>query len=321
MKLTAILNGCSDNFISQAQEINSFLLGNISFSIEANCIILFNDDEKRADLIRNSPTTNVMLIKVKRYQPESILSILDKVETDSVTDMYLFSSDYAGQELSVRFSYRKNGSSLVNVKKIELEKENILFKKSVYSNHMEGNFKLNKKPFCISIAKGCTDNNIEFHMGNRSVFELDMSGDLSCDFVKDYELEKEEIITGLDKAKFILAAGRGVRNKENIEKLKVIAKELGAEFGSSRPVTMSAWAPMQDLIGVSGAMTKPQLCITAGVSGAAAFFAGIEKSGFIISINNDERAPIIKNSDVAIIDDYEKILDALVEIVGDSPTV
>jgi electron transfer flavoprotein alpha subunit len=69
------------------------------------------------------------------------------------------------------------------------------------------------------------------------------------------------------------------------------------------------------MIGVSGAMTKPEVCIAAGVSGAAAFYAGIEKSKTIVAINTDIRAPIIKASDAAVIDDYKAVMSELVKIV------
>ena len=79
----------------------------------------------------------------------------------------------------------------------------------------------------------------------------------------------------------------------------------------SRPAAMNAWKPMNRLIGVSGAMVGPEVCITAGVSGAAAFYAGIEKSKFIVAINTDEKAPIMKMADVAIVDDFLPIMEEL----------
>lgn len=85
--------------------------------------------------------------------------------------------------------------------------------------------------------------------------------------------------------------------------------------GVSRPAAMNAWMPMNHLVGVSGAMASPQICITAGVSGAAAFYAGIEKSKFIAAINTDEHAPIMKNADVVIVEDFKPFITALNQIL------
>jgi electron transfer flavoprotein alpha subunit len=73
---------------------------------------------------------------------------------------------------------------------------------------------------------------------------------------------------------------------------------------------------MDEIVGVSGAVTKPDVCIVAGASGAAAFYAGIEKSKYIVAINKDSHAPIIKASDAAIIDDYKPVMDELVKLVS-----
>lgn len=135
------------------------------------------------------------------------------------------------------------------------------------------------------------------------------------DFVVSRETMKEETAGGLSDAKIVVAAGRGIRNKENASFLEETAKALGGELGASRPVAMNAWTPMSRLIGVSGEMIAPEVCITAGVSGAAAFYAGIEKSKFIVAINTDEQAPIMKKADVAIVDDFMPVIQSLREIV------
>lgn len=315
MKYTAILNGCSNNFISQAEEINGFLSSNVAEALEGNTVILYSEDDKKEELIANSPTAYLKLIKVERYQPENVLEILKQLGLNNDTDLYLFPSDFAGSELSVRFAYRMGGTSLVAVNKIDLEEEKLTCYKAVYSNHMQGEFVLHKKPYCISVAKGCADNKPISEVAYKVILEADMTEIAKDSFIKEYKFMKEETVSGLDHPKFMLVAGRGVKKRGKVERLQSIAKEIGAEFGVSRPVAMSAWAPMNQLVGVSGAMTKPEVCITAGVSGAAAFFAGIEKSKYIIAINTDARAAIVKSSDVAIIDDYESIMEELLKIV------
>ena len=86
-------------------------------------------------------------------------------------------------------------------------------------------------------------------------------------------------------------------------------------FGVTRPVAMNGWALIDEIVGVSGHIYSPEVCITIGVSGSAAFYAGIEKSGFIASVNHDECAPIIGMSDVFVIDDYENILERLFQVL------
>ncbi len=315
MKYTVILNGCSSSFISQAEEISSFLWDNIGKSMEGDTVIFYSEDEKREELIENSPTAFVRLIKITRYQPENVLAILKDLEFNREVDLYLFPRDFAGNELSVRFAYRMGGSSLVSVSKIEIGKGMLTCCRPAYSNNMEAKFTLRKKPYCIAIAQGSTEHKLTLDTSRQVLSEVDMTKMSQDTFIKEYEFKGEEAASGLEHSKFILIAGRGVKDNKKMERLREVAKKTGAELGISRPVAMKAWAPMNRLIGVSGAMTKPELCITAGVSGAAAFFAGIEKSKYIIAINTDEEASIVKSSDVAIIDDYEIVLEELLKII------
>lgn len=321
MKYTLVLNGCSRTFLSQAEEMQGFIAANLKEPAAGNSIIFYCAEEQKPELIAHSPTPSLQLIKVERYQPETILQILQQLERGKNTVLYLFPSDFAGCECSVRFAYRMAGSSLVAVQKIEAEIHQLTCYKAVYANYLQGKFVLNKKPFCLSIAKGCSGDRSIPRKKVQELSEIDRTKAKESKFVCNYQFTAAEETGGLEQAKLLLVAGRGVKSKEKVDQLKIIAREIGAEFGVSRPVVMNAWAPLQKLVGVSGVITKPEVCLTAGVSGAAAFFAGIEKSKRIIAINTDEKAPLVQASDVAIIDDYEAVLDELIKIIDRSPKI
>jgi len=338
MKHTIVLNGCSETFLSQAEEVNGFAAAYLKDSRADKTIIFHCTDRHKPFLIANSPTPSTQLIRLPRYQPEIILRTLEQLEASSNTELYLFPGDFAGSELSPRLAYRLGGSSLIAVNKISRTENALTCHKAVYSNYMQAEFKLSERPYCISLAKGSTDplpiaveNDVEKDVSEIDIANqewnntvLSFKGDQesepekACAHIVDYEFVKKEAASGLENANYILVAGRGVKMKEKVDKLHTIAGQLGAELGVSRPVAMSAWAPLNKLIGVSGIMAKPQICITAAVSGAAAFYTGIEKSKLIIAINTDRGAPIIRASDLAIVDDYEKVLDELVQIITEA---
>jgi len=112
-------------------------------------------------------------------------------------------------------------------------------------------------------------------------------------------------------AKVILAGGLGLKTKENFEKLKVLAKILEAEVGVTRPLCYAGWAEEDHMVGVSGVTVRPKLYIGFGISGAIQHTIGMENSEFIIAINIDKEAPLVKMSHVALIVEAEKLLDAL----------
>jgi len=311
-----ILNGCGSNIVAQAEELNGFIREHLSSGDNVGSTIFFySKKEEKNTLLGLVPTESVELIRVARYQPENILEALQTLENAEKTDLYLFPSGFAGSEIAVRWAYRMKGSCLVQVKQIECSKAPLIAKKTVYANHVLGTFKLTQKPYCISLAKGSADRQAITIRDKLIVTEHDLTGPQKDQFIKHSQRIPTEKTKALEAATFLIIGGRGMQTKENTQNLKKIADALGADFGVSRPVAMSAWTPMHRMIGVSGAMTGPEVCIVAGVSGAAAFYAGIEKSKTIVAINTDIRAPIIKAADVAVIDDYKAVMAELAKIV------
>ena len=319
MIFKGILNGCSSNIVAQAEELNGFMREHLSCGDNVGSTIAFySKKEEKNALLGLVPTESVELVRVARYQPENILEALQTVENTEKTDLYLFPSGYAGSEIAVRWACRMKGSSLVQVKQIECSGAQLIARKTVYANHVLGTFKLTKRPYSISLAKGCADSQAITIRDKRIVTEYDLTGLQKDQFIKHSKWIPSETTQDLEAATFLIIGGRGMQTKENTQSLKKIADAMGAAFGVSRPVAMSAWAPMHRMIGVSGAMTKPEVCIVAGVSGTAAFYAGIEKSKTIVAINTDIRAPIIKAADVAVIDDYKAVMAELAKIVQSS---
>ncbi len=311
-----ILIGCLTDISSRAEEINAFVAEHVSSGDHVGSTILFySPEENRNDLLRLVPTESVKLVCIARYQPENILEALQAVEKEEETDLYLFPSGHAGSELAVRWAFRAKGSSLVHVSGIACGQNQLIAKKKVYSDYLSGTFRLYKKPYCISPARASTGSLPVDARPHVIVSEHDLTRLCKDQFIKTWTWSEVDTTADLEKSKFIVIGGRGMGNEKNTANLHELAGRLGADFGVTRPAAMSAWAPMDKLVGVSGAVAKPDICIVAGASGAPAFYAGIEKSKYIVAINTDSKAPIIRSSDVAVVDDYKPVLDELAKLM------
>lgn len=119
--------------------------------------------------------------------------------------------------------------------------------------------------------------------------------------------------TKLSTAKLVIAGGRGLKSKNNFQKLFKLAEILGAEVGATRPVCYEGWVEEDRMIGVSGVTVRPKVYIGFGISGALQHTAGMENSEFIIAVNTDKEAPLVKMANLALIGDAEKILDILLK--------
>ncbi|MFP3156401.1 FAD-binding protein [Lachnospiraceae bacterium ZAX-1] len=138
---------------------------------------------------------------------------------------------------------------------------------------------------------------------------------LTENYIVSRTVTEEPDAQTIEDAKILLIAGQGIKEKEQVKKLEQLAQQMKGECGVSRPIAMHSWASMKQLVGVSGAMARPKLCIAFGVSGAPAFFAGIEKSHAIIAVNTDKNAPIMKKADAYIVEDCQRAIDELMNIM------
>lgn len=319
MKCKAVINACTPAFPDRVAEIAAFLethqqiIGQDPENTEA--LIFYPAEMSPEKVLEELPFQNTHLLRIKHYQPEVILVALEELEKGNPADLYLFTGDLTGSELSVRFARRMNGSSLVAVEKLARHDEGLVGIKKVYSGNLEGSFLFGRKPYCIALARGLDKSLTKRPKIADSITSQDYSNIAGNPNLISYHETLFESEQTLERAPFIIAVGRGAGSQAELKRLEDIALKIGAELGVSRPVVMNAWAPLNRLIGASGKVVAPEVCLVMAVSGSQPFYYGIEKSKVIIAVNIDKQAPIMKAADVVIVDDYRKIIDALAELI------
>ena len=117
----------------------------------------------------------------------------------------------------------------------------------------------------------------------------------------------------LTQAEIIVAVGRGIKSRENIELARKLADALGAELGASRPICDGGWLPMDRQIGSSGQTVAPKLYLALGISGAIQHQVGMKGSHTVVAINKDKEAPIFEVATYGIVGDLFEIVPPLIE--------
>ena len=262
-------------------------------------VILYDNEYYRDYYISNCLSRDVLLIRIEKYNNEDVVNILSEILQ---ADLVIFPPNIFGDEMCVRLGHRFKGTSLTKVESMNGN----CFSKKVYSGHMLSSFELTKVPIVISLSKSIKplDSIPDFE---KKVEEQDMRQRCLSDYILKETLE-ELNSSELKNKKVIVAIGNCVKNRADFDYVERFSRKINGVTGISRPVAMCGLAPMEKMIGVSGTITNPELCIALGVSGSLAFYAGIEKSDFIIAVNTDEKAPIFKLCDVGIIGDYKEFI-------------
>jgi electron transfer flavoprotein alpha subunit len=123
------------------------------------------------------------------------------------------------------------------------------------------------------------------------------------------EAAKTDIdITGAD---FLLAIGRGIKDKENVAVFERLAHKLGATLAVSRPLVDAGWMPNSRQVGQSGKTVKPRVYLALGISGAVQHLAGMKASGTIIAVNTDPEAAIFGTAHYGAVADLFEVAEEL----------
>ena len=131
--------------------------------------------------------------------------------------------------------------------------------------------------------------------------------------VKVIERHVEKANNNLKGAPIVVCGGYGVGSKENFDLLFKLADELHGEVGASRAAVDAGFCEHDRQIGQTGVTVRPKLYIACGISGQIQHIAGMQESGIIISINNDENAPINTIADYVINGTVEEVIPKMIK--------
>lgn len=158
----------------------------------------------------------------------------------------------------------------------------------------------------------------------KEVLDENYKGEVIRHDVAKYVPETDYVVKVIDrhveKAKhnlkgtpIVVAGGYGVGSKENFNLLFDLAKELHAEVGASRAAVDAGFCDHDRQIGQTGVTVRPKLYIACGISGQIQHIAGMQDAGIIISINNDENAPINTIADYVINGTVEEVIPKMIK--------
>lgn len=132
--------------------------------------------------------------------------------------------------------------------------------------------------------------------------------------VEILDIFKEEDFD-IANAEVVVAGGRGIKRREDLEMLSQLAELLGGVLGVSRALVDAGLIGSAHQVGYSGNRVKPKLYVACGISGAPQHLAGMKESETIIAINSDPSAPIFSLCDYGYVGDLYEIVPRLIEAV------
>lgn len=218
---------------------------------------------------------------------------------------YLFAKSTCFEKLaavvSIKFSIPLI-TNVVNISNNELSKE-------IFSGKARANITCESSTWAIILSKSLSSST-EIDFKDHVVSKIVLGSNNSYKII---HMNKISNTIPLPDAKIVVGAGRGLKDPSNWGMIEELALKLGAATACSKPVSDLNWRPHHEHVGQTGVKISPKLYIACGISGAIQHLAGVNNSGKIVVINNDQEAPFFKNADYGIVGDVFDIVPRLLK--------
>jgi electron transfer flavoprotein alpha subunit len=155
-----------------------------------------------------------------------------------------------------------------------------------------------------------------YRSGSVQMVELDL-GDVDGRLTwTDLDVAVELPPVSLSKARIVVSAGRGMGDDEGFHLVENLARTLGGVVAGSRGAFDEGWIGEGQIVGIGGELVAPDLYVACGLAGDVYHYYGLQDAKFVVAINSDEKAPIMKIANMAIVGDAREIIPAMLEALG-----
>ncbi|MBN1296354.1 electron transfer flavoprotein subunit alpha/FixB family protein [bacterium] len=285
--------------------------GNIAGDNPVHAVII--GSRSAAETLSEYPVQSVLHVHGSDYlvyqsetYTDAVFTAIDQLHADTV----IIAATALGRDLSARLAARMDAALATDVTAIQ-SGDHITVTRSIYSGKVMADVDILAPRAVITIRPNVFDT--PQPTGHPAVVH-----DLSPSLKTIRAVVREALASAQDtldvtEADIIVSGGRGVGGPDGFKVIDDIARSIGAAVGASRVAVDEGWIPYKHQVGQTGKVVSPVLYIACGISGAIQHFAGMGSARFIIAINSDPEAPIMKKADFAIVGDLFKVLPVLQE--------
>jgi electron transfer flavoprotein alpha subunit len=253
---------------------------------------------------------------LKSYSTERYLAIIENLAKERDPEIILIGATDFGREFAPRLAKRLKTGLSADCVGLDITEEGLLLQiaPSFGGNMLAEIITERHRPQMATVRPG-TFKEIPHNYKRKALIErLPLMDNLPEPRVRLVEYERSaEREHSIESAAVIVCGGRGMGNKNNFNRLHDLAKLLEGGVGATRPVVYAGWADHGALVGQAGKHIKPKILFSFGISGAIQHTAGLGEADFIIAVNKNPQATMMKMADVAIVADASDVLNTLIK--------
>ena len=256
---------------------------------------------------------------LKSYNTERYVSLMEKLIRERNPEIVLIGATDFGREFAPRLAKRLKTGLSADCVGLDITEDGLLLQiaPSFGGNMLAEIVTPCHRPQMATVRPGTFKEIPHNYERSALVEKLPLLAGLPEPRIRllEYERSVEREHT-IENAAIVICGGRGMGNKKNFNKLHDLASLLGGGVGATRPAVYAGWAEHAALVGQAGKHIKPKILFSFGISGAIQHTAGLGEADFIIAINKNPQATMMKMADVAIVADACDILNSLIKELG-----
>jgi electron transfer flavoprotein alpha subunit len=253
---------------------------------------------------------------LKSYSTENYLELISKLARERDPEIILIGATDFGREFAPRLAKRLHTGLSADCVGLDITDDGLLLQIAPsFGGNMLAEIVTEKyRPQMATVRPG-TFKEIPHNYERKAIVErLPLMEKLPKSSIRLIEYERAVVREHtIENAAVIVCGGRGLSNKKNFKKLDELAKLLGGVVGATRPVVYASWADHKALVGQAGKHIKPKILFSFGISGAIQHTAGLGEADFIIAVNKNPQAVMMKMADVAIVADASDVLNTMIK--------
>ncbi|MFN0095570.1 MAG: electron transfer flavoprotein subunit alpha/FixB family protein [Dehalococcoidia bacterium] len=229
----------------------------------------------------------------------------------SGADIVLVAQSSLGRDLAPLLAFRAGTGVAMDCTELKIDGGRLRATRSCYGGNARAEHTW-KSALQIATVKGKAFDALEADGGRSgSVTAVAAQGEARIKVTGIEKASSEGI--KIEDAAIVVSGGRGLGDGSAFKQLEDLAGTLKvAAVGASRAACDLGWYPPSQQVGLTGKTVSPNLYIAVAISGASQHMAGMGGSKNIVAINKDGDANMVKVSRFAVIDDYKKVLPALI---------
>ena len=253
---------------------------------------------------------------LRYYSSDRYVTLMERLAREHKPEIILVGATSFGREFAPRVAKRLGTGLTADCVGLDINDEGLLVQTAPAfgGNLLTRIVTPERKPQMATVRPGVFQEIPHNYHATGDIVRVDMPPDLPKDRIRLVSLEhKPATSQKLEDAAVVVCGGRGMGGKGKFRNLSELARLLGGEVGATRPVVYSQWADEDTLVGQADKHIRPKVLLSFGISGAIQHTAGIIDAGFIIAVNKNPNAAMMKMADVAIVADANQVCLALIK--------